>query len=58
MPSQGWPKQWWMGLVGLWLMSILAQSKTFIFLFIFQCQSLTFVQIVFNFRNFCYIKKI
>ena len=58
MPSQGWPKQWWMGLVGLWLMSILAQSKTFIFLFIPQCQFLyvlfsifVYVQFV-NFVNF------
>ena len=48
MPSQGWPKQWWMGLVGLWLMSFLAQSKTFIFLFIFQCQFLYTISLIFS----------
>ena len=52
MPSQGWPKQWWMGLVGLWLMSFLAQSKTFIFLFIFQCQFLYILFSIFVYVQF------
>merc|ERR1712029_981944 len=45
MPSQGWPKQWWMGLVGLWLMSILAQSTARPFLMFATINDIRFVQI-------------